>query len=133
MSNTRLTAFSSFIVPQRQRRVRKVLPVPDLPKMPLERSNGIFGKSGTGKTFLTRLCLCGTIKEEKAVNLVFDMHSEYGWQGTTEDRSRGGVVRGLRQYFGARVLVYTLDPESSLRRGVPVQNQIRIPFSQVTV
>ena len=28
----------------------------------VERSNGIFGKSGTGKSFLTRLLLCGTIK-----------------------------------------------------------------------
>ncbi len=35
----------------------------------VERSNGIFGKSGTGKTFLTRICLCGMIKHKKAVNL----------------------------------------------------------------
>jgi DNA helicase HerA-like ATPase len=43
-----------------------------------ERSSGIFGKSGTGKTFLTRLLLAGLIQEGKAVNLVFDMHNEYG-------------------------------------------------------
>ena len=28
----------------------------------VERSNGIFGKTGTGKSFLTRLLLCGTIR-----------------------------------------------------------------------
>ena len=44
----------------------------------VERSNGIFGKTGTGKTFLTRLVLAGLIKHRKAVNLNFDMHSEYG-------------------------------------------------------
>jgi DNA helicase HerA-like ATPase len=79
----------------------------------VERSNGIFGKSGTGKSFLTRLLLCGTIHAGMCANLIFDMHSEYGW----ESRSEGGTfVKGLRQLFGSDVLVYTLDPESS-RRG----------------
>lgn len=98
----------------------------------VERSNAIFGKSGTGKTFLTRLCLCGTIRQRKAVNLVFDMHNEYGWKGTTEDRNREGV-RGLKQYFSDEVRVFTLDPESSYRRGVPIEFPIRIPYSQVTI
>jgi len=44
----------------------------------VKRSNGIFGKSGTGKTFLTRLLLIGMLQKSAAVNLVFDMHSEYG-------------------------------------------------------
>lgn len=79
----------------------------------VERSNGIFGKSGTGKSFLTRLLLCGTIHAGVASNLIFDMHNEYGW----ESRSEGGTfVKGLRQLFGSNVLVYTLDPDSS-RRG----------------
>jgi DNA helicase HerA-like ATPase len=43
----------------------------------VERSNGVFGKSGTGKSFLTRLLLCGVAKAGVAVNLIFDMHSEY--------------------------------------------------------
>src|SRR5687768_10568895 len=98
----------------------------------VERSNAIFGKSGTGKTFLTRICLSGIIQQRSAVNLVFDMHSEYGWSGTTEDRNRG-AVRGLKQFFQNQVLVYSLDPESSRRRGVPVENEVRIPYSQVTV
>jgi hypothetical protein len=98
----------------------------------VERSNAIFGKSGTGKTFLTRLCLCGAIKAEKAVHLIFDMHSEYGWQGTTEDASRSSV-RGLKQYFRDRVQIFTLDPVSSKRRRVPYDEAIRIPYSQITV
>src|SRR5918995_1685791 len=50
----------------------------------IERSNGIFGKTGTGKTFLTRLLLAGLIHRDRAVNLIFDMHSEYGWEATQE-------------------------------------------------
>ena len=98
----------------------------------VERSNAIFGKSGTGKTFLTRLCLCGVIKADKAVNLIFDMHSEYGHQGTFEDKTRS-TVRGLKQYFGSRVQIFTLDPASSRRRGVSADYQVKIPYSQVTV
>jgi len=49
-----------------------------------EAEYGIFGKTGTGKTFLTRLILAGLIKQEKAVNLIFDMHSEYGLQARKE-------------------------------------------------
>jgi DNA helicase HerA-like ATPase len=103
----------------------------DLEKF-VERSNGIFGKSGTGKTFLTRICLCGTIKHNKAVNLVFDMHGEYGWKGTTEDPTKEGVD-GLKKYFGTRVSVFTLDRNSSARRKVPIENDVRIPYSQISV
>ena len=48
----------------------------DLEKF-VERSNGIFGKSGTGKSFLARLLLAGIIKTNVASNLIFDMHNEY--------------------------------------------------------
>ncbi len=98
----------------------------------VERSNAIFGKSGTGKTFLTRICHCGVIKAGKAVNLIFDMHSEYGNQGTSEERGSSGV-RGLKQYFGSKVKVFTLDPESSRRRKVSADYEVQIPYSQITV
>ena len=55
----------------------------DLDEM-VKRSNGVFGKSGTGKTFLTRLLLIGILQSGKASNLIFDMHNEYGWKGTSE-------------------------------------------------
>ena len=43
----------------------------DLPEL-VKRSNGIFGKSGTGKTFLTRILLIGMLQKSAAVNLIFD-------------------------------------------------------------
>ena len=63
-----------------------------------ERSNGIFGKTGTGKTFLTRLVLAGLIKNKKAVTLIFDMHSEYGLQARKEDNHES-FVKGLKTLF----------------------------------
>lgn len=96
----------------------------------VERSNGIFGKSGTGKSFLTRLLLCGTIKTGVASNLIFDMHSEYGHDATSED---GSFVKGLRQLFGAQVLVYSIDPASSRNRGVAVDEEVVIGLDQIEV
>jgi DNA helicase HerA-like ATPase len=81
----------------------------------VERSNGIFGQSGTGKSFLARLLLCGIIESGSASNLIFDMHSEYAFDKQTED---GGWVQGLRQLLGSRVLVYSLDAEAAARRNV---------------
>ena len=81
----------------------------------VERSNGIFGKSGTGKTFLTRVMLAGVIKYGKAVNLIFDMHNEYGWETRSEDSSIS--VKGLKQLFPERVAVFSLDSDSTRRRG----------------
>ncbi len=96
----------------------------------VERSNGIFGKSGTGKSFLTRLLLCGTIKADVAANLIFDMHSEYGWDAQSED---GTFVKGLRQLFGAQVLIYSLDAASSRKRGVTVDEEIVVGLDQIEV
>jgi len=96
----------------------------------VERSNGIFGKSGTGKSFLTRLLLCGVIKAGAAVNLIFDMHSEYGWSAKNEE---GTEVKGLSQLFGSRVAVYTLDMESSRGRGVKPAGEIKIALRELSV
>jgi len=98
----------------------------------VERSNGIFGKSGTGKSFLTRLILAGLIKKDVCSNLIFDMHSEYGWQGRSETAA-GGTVRGLKQLFpGSKVLIYTLDPKSTLARGASYDAEVRISSSEIT-
>ena len=94
----------------------------------VERSSGVFGKSGTGKTFLTRTLLAGIIKQNAAVNLVFDMHNEYGWESQAEGKHR---VKGLRQLFPGKVSVMTLDPESSLRRGSKVDFEVRIGYDQI--
>ncbi len=98
----------------------------------VERSNGIFGKSGTGKSFLTRLILSGIIRKQAAVNLIFDMHSEYGWEAVSEGKEFS-TVKGLRQLFPGQVQIFTLDPESTKRRGVYDAQELYISFDQIDV
>lgn len=104
----------------------------------VERSNGIFGKTGTGKTFLTRLILSGLIRwvtmgKGKVVTLIFDMHNEYGWKALRETGGSRSEVKGLRQLFGSQVSVFTLDPISSQTRQVPVDGTVVISRDQITV
>ncbi len=94
----------------------------------VKRSNGVFGKSGTGKSFLTRILLAGILQRGVATNLVFDMHSEYGWQGTHES---GYAAKGLKQLFPSRVAVFTLDEQSSRRRGVSTDFVARIGLNEI--
>ncbi len=101
----------------------------DLPRL-VERSSGIFGKSGTGKTFLTRLLLVGIAQRAAAVSLVFDMHNEYGWEGSFED-PRYGKVWGLKRLFPGKAAIFTLDPHSARRRQVPYDFQVEIPYDQI--
>ncbi|NPA91234.1 MAG: ATP-binding protein [Chloroflexi bacterium] len=75
----------------------------------MERSNGIFGQSGTGKSFLARLLLCGIIHREVGVNLVFDMHDEYAFGKESEE---GVWVKGLKELFPTQVQVWSLDPKN---------------------
>jgi uncharacterized protein len=98
----------------------------------VERSNGVFGKSGTGKSFLTRLLLSGVIRKQAAVNLIFDMHSEYGWEATREGKSFS-TVKGLHQLFPGQVKIFTLDPESTQRRGVRGAQELFIGYDQIEV
>lgn len=102
----------------------------DLEKL-IERSNGIFGKTGTGKTFITRLVLAGLIKNEKAVNLVFDMHSEYGLQSRKEGTQ--SFVKGLKTLFNDKVAIFSLDPQSTRRRGGSPDVEITIPLDIINV
>jgi len=94
----------------------------------VKRSNGIFGKSGTGKTFLTRMLLIGMLQKSTAVSLVFDMHSEYGWEGSSE---QGRKVKALKQLFPSKVAVFTLDEENSRRRGVSTDFVVRIGYDEI--
>ncbi len=98
----------------------------------VERSNGVFGKSGTGKSFLTRLLLAGIIRKNAGVNLIFDMHSEYGWQAVCEGKTYS-TVKGLKQLFPGRVEVYTLDPASTKRRGVKDAQDLYLSYDQIEV
>jgi len=94
----------------------------------VERSSGVFGKTGTGKTFLARLLLIGIIQEGTAANLVFDMHSEYGWEGTSAE---GRKVKALKQLFPAKVAVFALDEESARRRKVSTDFVVEIGYDEI--
>jgi len=99
----------------------------NLPEL-VKRSNGIFGKTGTGKTFLTRILLIGMLQKSAAVNLIFDMHNEYGWEGRNE---KGQKVKALKQLFPSKVAVFTLDEESSRRRRVSTDFVVRIGYDEI--
>ncbi len=76
----------------------------DLKKL-VERSNGIFGQTGTGKSVLTLLILAGLMKSRLASTLIFDMHDEYA-----RGPARNPSVPGLRDLFGeSSIRVYQLD------------------------
>jgi hypothetical protein len=83
----------------------------------VQRSSGIFGATGTGKSFLTRILLAGLIKYNQASVLVFDMHNEYGLDDTASDTNQ--KVTGLRTIFPAQVRVVGLGRTSSIRGQSP--------------
>lgn len=93
-----------------------------------ERSVGVFGKSGTGKSYLTRILLAGIISRNTAVNLIFDMHNDYGWEILNE---AGQKDKGLKQLFQDRVAIFTLDDESSRRRGVRPDFVVTLAYSEI--
>jgi DNA helicase HerA-like ATPase len=98
----------------------------------VERSNGVFGKSGTGKSFLTRLLISGIIRKQAGVNLMFDMHSEYGWEAMKEGKDVS-TVKGLCQLFPGQVEIYTLDPDSTKRRGVRGAQELFLSYNQIEI
>jgi uncharacterized protein len=94
----------------------------------VERSSGVFGKSGTGKSFLTRIILSGVLQRDMAVNLIFDMHNDYGWEVADE---RGPKAKGLRQLFPAKVSIFTLDEESSRRRNAKYDYVVTLGYDEI--
>jgi len=68
------------------------------------------------------------LQKSTAVNLIFDMHSEYGWAGSSEG---GRAVKSLKQLFPSSVAVFTLDEESSRRRNVKTDFVVRIGYDEI--
>ena len=93
-----------------------------------KRSNGIFGKSGTGKTFFTRQLLIGMLQKSQAVNLIFDMQNEYGWKGIDE---RGNDVKALKQLFPSVVAVFALDEAHVKQRGISADFVVKIGYDEI--
>jgi hypothetical protein len=89
------------------------IPIPINLNRLVERSSGIFGSTGTGKSFLARILLSGIIAKNIAVNLIFDMHNEYAQGKESEEREK---VKGLKELFGSKIVVYTLDPKNRALR-----------------
>jgi hypothetical protein len=89
----------------------------------IQRSSGIFGATGSGKSFLTRMLLAGLIDRNRASVLVYDMHNEYGLDDSASDT--GQNVRGLRSGFGAaKVQVVGVGAGAAIRGSVPDFNLV---------
>ena len=89
----------------------------------VQRSSGIFGATGTGKSFLTRILLAGLIDHDQASILVYDMHNEYGLDDTASDT--GLNVIGLRTAFGrSKVQIVGLGGDAKIRETVPDFNLV---------
>jgi uncharacterized protein len=86
----------------------------------IQRSSGIFGATGTGKSFLTRLILAGLIHYNSASVLVFDMHNEYGYDDIASDTKLR--VIGLKSKFSGRLRVAGLGGGARIRGSAPDYN-----------
>ena len=96
----------------------------------IERSTGVFGRSGTGKTFLTLPLLAHVIKQDLASVLIFDMHNDYGYTLKGDENKK---FKGLKQLgaIGHKVVITTLDMESSQRRGSGALFELQIGYDQI--
>ena len=95
----------------------------------IKRSNGVFGKTGTGKTFLTRVLLSEIIKKDLGVNLIFDMHRDYS--DSVNDES-GKIIHSLKQLFPSKVEVMSLG--KSFNKGqVRPDAEIMVSYSDLEV
>jgi hypothetical protein len=79
----------------------------------VQRSAGIFGATGSGKSFLTRVILAGLVKHDQTSTLIFDMHNEYGPDDTASDT--GLRVPGLKGKFPAKVRMVGLGRGATIR------------------
>jgi hypothetical protein len=94
----------------------------------VQRSSGVFGATGTGKSFLTRMVLAGLIQYNAASVLVFDMHNEYGLDDRASDT--GEQVIGLKTKYPAKVRVVGLGPGALIRGQTPDFN-LEIPSHEI--
>jgi len=97
-------------------------------------SFGIFGKSGTGKTFLGNL-IAGALtvyslknKESMLRLLIFDMHSEYGLE--LRDNYGQAVGDGVGKIFSPYFKRYTPDHELVRERNLKLLN---INYNRLTI
>jgi Helicase HerA, central domain len=94
----------------------------------VQRSAGVFGATGTGKSFLTRILLAGLIQHDRTSVLIFDMHNEYGYDDIASD-THSRVV-GLKTRFPARVRVVGLG-QGAMIRGQPPDFNLEIAMRDI--
>lgn len=94
----------------------------------MERSSGIFGQTGTGKSFTALLLLAGIIQQDVGSTLIFDVHGEYAYGKASEEKKH---VRGLKHLFGSKVLVYTLDVSDANKEGRPADGVLQVGMNQI--
>ena len=94
-----------------------------------ERSSGIFGSTGTGKSYLTRMILAGLIRSRQAAALVFDMHSEYAFGNISPDTHI--QVPGLKQKLSDRVKVCGLGTGTMINGHKPDFDLV-LEYSDIT-
>ncbi len=95
-----------------------------------ERSTGVFGRSGTGKTFLTLPLLASIIQHQVANVLVFDMHNDYGYNLKGDGNSQRPGLKRLSN-IQDRVVVVTLDERSSMRRSSGYEIALKIGLDEI--
>ncbi|MCS7055425.1 MAG: ATP-binding protein [Thermoflexales bacterium] len=96
----------------------------------VERSSAVFGRSGTGKTFLTLPLLAAVIRRDLASVLIFDMHNDYGY---TLKGDGNRTYKGLKQLnaISHKVVIVTLDEASSKARGSRPEFALQIGYDQI--
>jgi len=93
----------------------------------VQRSSGIFGATGTGKSFLTRMLLAGLIQHNAASVLVLDMHNEYAYDDFDENKN---PVIGLQAKFRSKLRVVGLGKGALIRGQAPDFN-LEIAMSDI--
>ncbi len=96
----------------------------------VERSSAVFGRSGTGKTFLTLPLLASVIKQEVASVLIFDMHNDYGY---TLKGDKNKKFKGLKQLTAIqnKVNIVTIDEASSRLRNSRPEFALKIGYNEI--
>lgn len=94
----------------------------DLEKLCM-RNNGIFGITGSGKTFLAKIIFSGIIKHKASSLLIFDMHNEYGFQSRDES---GQSKPSLKHFFGNRIKVFDVNVSNK-----EADSSIIIPYKYI--
>ncbi|MBQ6504110.1 MAG: ATP-binding protein [Flexilinea sp.] len=95
----------------------------------VQRSSGIFGSTGTGKSYLTRMILAGLIRSKQASALVFDMHAEYAYGNVSPDTH--AQVPGLKNKMPDRVKVCSLGTGGKVGGNHP-DYDLMLEYSDVT-